>query len=78
MGNHTVDNLFMGEFRAVSGTFSLARSRSKFDLHKQLLRLTFENVVISCIENIDHWESGMDVGRDVVSTMGTAEYVDEP
>lgn len=74
MGNHTVENLFMGEFKRVSGTFGLVQSRSKLDLHKQLLRLTFNEVAISCIENPDYWEGGIDMGRDVRKSLTKTEY----
>lgn len=75
MGNHTVENLFMGEFARVSGTFSHVQSRSKYDHYKQLLRLTFNDVTISCIENPDYWESGLKIGEDVRRALTKTESV---
>ncbi|TDL24302.1 hypothetical protein BD410DRAFT_116796 [Rickenella mellea] len=64
-GNNSTENLLMAQFTTARGTYGIVQSRSKFDLYKQLLRVGFENVFMSCIDNQDYWNSVPSIGKDV-------------
>lgn len=65
MGNHTTESLLLGQFSRAYGTFGIIQSRSRLDDHKQLLRISFKDAAISCVENPDYWGSSQDIGKNV-------------
>ncbi|KAF7376210.1 hypothetical protein MSAN_00036100 [Mycena sanguinolenta] len=53
-GNPSTPNLLVAEFRRTAGMFGIVQSRSKYDLYKQLLHLTFEQALIRYVQNEDY------------------------
>ncbi|KAI5121559.1 hypothetical protein M0805_000740 [Coniferiporia weirii] len=74
MGNHTTQNLFMAQFVQASGTYGIVQSRSKLDVHKQLLRIDFKEASINCVENPDFWTNGQNIGRCVHECFTKADH----
>ena len=65
MGNHTTESLLLGQFTRAYGTFGIVQSRSALDDHKHMLRISFKDAAISCVENPDYWGSNQDIGKSV-------------
>ena len=53
---------------------SFLQSLNKLDIHKQLLRLSFKDAVVSCVENGDHWASVQSIGKDVYEMMDNPRF----
>ncbi|KLO15399.1 hypothetical protein SCHPADRAFT_995885 [Schizopora paradoxa] len=65
LGNHTTENLLLAQFASASGTYGIVQSRSKLDLYKQSLRMSFQDPLLSFVENADFWGSMNEIGTDV-------------
>lgn len=78
LGNASTSNLLVTEFRRAQGTFGLVpvrekvffssmsdttQSRSKHDLHKQILTLSFQDTAMRLVENADYRDSMAAVGE---------------
>ncbi|KAJ7045588.1 hypothetical protein C8F04DRAFT_939778 [Mycena alexandri] len=53
-GNPSTPNLLVTEFKKTEGMFGIVQSRSKYDLYKQLLRLSFQQALIRYVQNEDY------------------------
>ncbi|KAJ7251502.1 hypothetical protein B0H12DRAFT_1296299 [Mycena haematopus] len=53
-GNPSTPNLLVAEFRRTEGMFGIVQSRSKYDLYKQLLHLSFQQPMIRYVQNEDY------------------------
>ncbi|KAJ7901907.1 hypothetical protein B0H14DRAFT_3080144 [Mycena olivaceomarginata] len=53
-GNPSTPNLLVAEFGRTEGMFGIVQSRSKYDLYKQLLHLSFEKALIRYAQNEDY------------------------
>ncbi|KAJ7188161.1 hypothetical protein C8R46DRAFT_12137 [Mycena filopes] len=53
-GNPSTPNLLVTEFKKTEGMFGIVQSRSKYDLYKQLLHLTFQQPLIRYVQNEDY------------------------
>ncbi|KAJ7783252.1 hypothetical protein B0H16DRAFT_1877649 [Mycena metata] len=53
-GNPSTLNLLVTEFKKTEGMFGIVQSRSKYDLYKQLLRLSFQQALIRYVQNEDY------------------------
>ncbi|KAF7361830.1 hypothetical protein MVEN_00527500 [Mycena venus] len=53
-GNPSTPNLLVAEFRRTEGMFGIVQSRSKYDLYKQLLHLSFQQALIRYVQNEDY------------------------
>ncbi|KAF6761220.1 hypothetical protein DFP72DRAFT_34729 [Ephemerocybe angulata] len=62
LGNPSTPSLMVAEFHTAHGTFGVVSSRSKFDLYKQLLNLTFRNALVRLVENEDYADNMSTVG----------------
>ncbi|KAL4251310.1 hypothetical protein ABKN59_005668 [Abortiporus biennis] len=62
-GNASTKSLFVAEFNRASGTYGVVPSRSKYDLYKTLLNLTFQNASLHLLENEDHRNSMQNEGK---------------
>ncbi|KAJ7497366.1 hypothetical protein FB451DRAFT_229194 [Mycena latifolia] len=52
-GNPSTPTLLVAEFQKTEGMFGIVQSRSKYDLYKQLLHLSFQQALIRYVENDD-------------------------
>ncbi|KAJ7703124.1 hypothetical protein B0H17DRAFT_922585 [Mycena rosella] len=52
-GNPSTPTLLVAEFQKTEGMFGIVQSRSKYDLYKQLLHLSFKRALIRYVENED-------------------------
>ncbi|KAF7315604.1 hypothetical protein MIND_00075800 [Mycena indigotica] len=50
-GNPSTPNLLVAEFKRTEGMFGIVQSRSKHDLYKQLLHLTFQQAIVRYVQN---------------------------
>ncbi|KAJ7218000.1 hypothetical protein GGX14DRAFT_550111 [Mycena pura] len=50
-GNPSTPNLLVAEFKRTEGMFGIVQSRSKYDLHKQLLHLHFQQALVRYVQN---------------------------
>ncbi|KAL0573201.1 Macrophage colony-stimulating factor 1 receptor [Marasmius crinis-equi] len=64
-GNASTSSILVAEFQRANGTFGVTRSRSQYDLYKQLLNLNFSHVVIRMNENFHHHEPMTATGEAV-------------
>ncbi|KAK1218471.1 Macrophage colony-stimulating factor 1 receptor [Marasmius sp. AFHP31] len=55
-GNASTSSILVSEFQRAEGTFGITRSRSQFDVYKQLLNLRFTHAVIRMKENNNYHE----------------------
>ncbi|GLB37483.1 putative fermentation associated protein [Lyophyllum shimeji] len=62
-GNHSTQNLLVAEFHSSEGTFGIVEPRSKLDLYKQLLSLTFQQAVIRYVENENYADRMQSMGE---------------
>ncbi|KAJ7647262.1 hypothetical protein FB45DRAFT_987066 [Roridomyces roridus] len=53
-GNPSTPNLLVTEFQRTEGMFGIVQSRSKHDLYKQLLHLSFQKPLMRFVENEDY------------------------
>ncbi|KAJ7770170.1 hypothetical protein DFH07DRAFT_1004242, partial [Mycena maculata] len=53
-GNPSTPNLLVAEFQRTEGMFGIVQSRSKYDLYKQLLHLSFQQALIRYVHNEDY------------------------
>ncbi|KAF9033263.1 hypothetical protein BDZ89DRAFT_1063002 [Hymenopellis radicata] len=65
-GNNSTPNLMVAEFENGNGTFGITQSRSKFDLYKQMLTLTFRNVLVQYLENKQYGGDTMPVIGEMI------------
>ncbi|EJD02702.1 uncharacterized protein FOMMEDRAFT_146573 [Fomitiporia mediterranea MF3/22] len=75
MGNHTTENLLLGQFASAAGTYGIVQPRSKLDDYKQMLRITFKDAGISFVENPDYWTSNTGIGKSVNETFTESESI---
>ncbi|KAJ6586994.1 hypothetical protein DFH09DRAFT_241649 [Mycena vulgaris] len=52
-GNPSTPTLLVAEFQKTEGMFGIVQSRSKYDLYKQLLHLSFQQALIRYVQNDD-------------------------
>ncbi|KAJ7096249.1 hypothetical protein C8R44DRAFT_371827 [Mycena epipterygia] len=52
-GNPSTPNLLVAEFQKTEGMFGIVQSRSKYDLYKQLLHLSFQRALVRYVQNED-------------------------
>ncbi|KAJ6625576.1 hypothetical protein B0H10DRAFT_1782666 [Mycena sp. CBHHK59/15] len=52
-GNPSTPNLLVAEFQRTEGMFGVVQSRSKYDLYRQLLHLSFQQALIRYVQNED-------------------------
>ncbi|KAF5370617.1 hypothetical protein D9758_002040 [Tetrapyrgos nigripes] len=55
-GNSSTPNLLVAEFQRSDGTFGVIKSRSKYDLYKQMLTLHFKHASVQYVHNDDYCE----------------------
>ncbi|KAJ7287460.1 hypothetical protein C8J57DRAFT_1431026 [Mycena rebaudengoi] len=53
-GNPSTPNLLVVEFKRTEGMFGIVQSRSKYDLYKQLLHLSFQQALARYVQNDDY------------------------
>ncbi|KAL0956539.1 hypothetical protein HGRIS_002680 [Hohenbuehelia grisea] len=68
-GNKSTPQHLLAEFKRAAGTFGVVQSRSKHDLHKQLLDLKFLNAIVRFKKNDDYHEPMVSSGEKVQSRM---------
>ncbi|KZT28945.1 hypothetical protein NEOLEDRAFT_1057065 [Neolentinus lepideus HHB14362 ss-1] len=73
-GNASTRNLLVVEFKDAEGTFGIVPSRSKFDIHKQLLNIKFKTVSSHFVENSQYQSSMPDFGENVDETIKNSKY----
>ncbi|KAF8210348.1 hypothetical protein K438DRAFT_1959629 [Mycena galopus ATCC 62051] len=66
-GNPSTPNLLVAEFRSTEGMFGLVQSRSKYDLYKQLLHLTFQQAIVRYVQN-EHYRGPMVATGELLKT----------
>ena len=71
MGNHTTESILLAQSVQTSGTYGIVQARSKLDPYRQLLRMSFDKVKISLLENPDYWDSNQALGTDVVNLVSS-------
>ncbi|THU95661.1 hypothetical protein K435DRAFT_829044 [Dendrothele bispora CBS 962.96] len=62
-GNPSTPSLMVAEFQRSDGTFGIIRSRSKYDLYKQMLTLHFKHASVQFTHNNDYCESMTATGQ---------------
>ncbi|KAK7053326.1 Macrophage colony-stimulating factor 1 receptor [Paramarasmius palmivorus] len=62
-GNASTPSLMVADFQRATGTFGVMRSRSKYDLYKQMLSLSFRHAVVRMNENYNYHESMVSTGE---------------
>ncbi|KAF9465079.1 hypothetical protein BDZ94DRAFT_1351083 [Collybia nuda] len=75
-GNSSTPNLLVAEFRRTEGTFGVVKSRSKYDLHKQVLALKFQNVSVRFVRNADYVDPMTTMGELVQSRIAQYSTLD--
>ncbi|KAK7057149.1 hypothetical protein R3P38DRAFT_1162521 [Favolaschia claudopus] len=75
-GNPSTPNLLVAEFRRTEGTFGIVQSRSKYDLYKQLLHLTFQNALFRHVQNDDYRGPMLATGELVENSIATHSKID--
>ncbi|KII92575.1 hypothetical protein PLICRDRAFT_134291 [Plicaturopsis crispa FD-325 SS-3] len=74
LGNPSTPSLLIADFQRTEGTFGIVPSRSKFDLYKQILGLTFEGVLMRLGENPDFAEPMTATGARVHENVEKSKY----
>ncbi|KIY46774.1 hypothetical protein FISHEDRAFT_46624 [Fistulina hepatica ATCC 64428] len=69
IGNQSTPNLLFAEFGRADGFFGVVPSRSKFDLHRQMLTLNFEQPVVRYVDNVHYFESMDSLGKAIKNQM---------
>ncbi|CAL1706934.1 unnamed protein product [Somion occarium] len=64
-GNPSTPNLLVVEFSKASGTYGIVPARSKHDLYKQVLNLTFRDASICYVDNNNYQGNMSEEGRKV-------------
>ncbi|KAI3619034.1 fermentation associated protein [Moniliophthora roreri] len=62
-GNSSTPSLLIAEFQSATGTFGVMRSRSKYDLYKQMLSLSFKHALVRMNENHNYQEAMTSTGE---------------
>ncbi|CAK5265757.1 unnamed protein product [Mycena citricolor] len=72
-GNSSVENIMVVQFQRTEGMFGVVQSRSKYDLHKQLLHLTFEQALVRLVQNEDYRGSMNETGINVQKSLKSGQ-----
>ncbi|KAJ3553006.1 hypothetical protein NM688_g3848 [Phlebia brevispora] len=67
IGNAATPTLLVAEFQRSEGTYGVVPARSKHDLYKNVLNLTFQNASICYVNNADYDESAIATGEKTSS-----------
>ncbi|KAG6849567.1 hypothetical protein H0H93_007348 [Arthromyces matolae] len=62
-GNNSTPNLLVAEFRRSEGTFGLIQARSKLDLYKQSLLMSFQQAVVRYVNNDNYVDPMTSMGE---------------
>ncbi|EEB91632.1 hypothetical protein MPER_09982, partial [Moniliophthora perniciosa FA553] len=64
-GNASTPSLLVVEFQSAMGTFGVMQSRSKYDLYKQMLSLSFKHALVRMNENHNYQEAMTSTGEAI-------------
>ncbi|TFK54421.1 hypothetical protein OE88DRAFT_1676060 [Heliocybe sulcata] len=73
-GNASTPDLLVVEFKDAEGTFGIVPSRSKYDVHKQLLNMKFKAISSHYVENAQYHSPMPDFGEKVEEAIQNSKY----
>ncbi|KAJ7084454.1 hypothetical protein B0H15DRAFT_940059 [Mycena belliarum] len=76
-GNTSTPTLLVAEFQKTDGMFGIVQSRSRYDLYKQLLHLSFQKALIRYTENIDFRGQMSVTGELLQSAIKTSSKINQ-